>query len=345
MVTPVIRLAWGGRPADAARVAEALQATLRAVPMPAIPRDEGWFDLERRSPVPDSHEGWVDLLESHGERDPEGAALPLAGFMLTLARGDGRSTDSTAPWVEVSADVGSAISGPRVAANQVDVLASSGWSEVVSHEELVRVMRALVEIWAPSWAVVVDRPLMRGKPEVPARTPWPGYASYFADAIVPGPVFSDSFRVSRFAAGALAVLEEPWETSRVIEEIPRFLEASTWERIPQGEGRADPSDPPPTAAEAYKALHDEGLTHWSWFESSSPVADEAGIRRDGRHWVVFATDERAAEAYRREYDEEGPALADFLQRVRATTTYFRLRDGTPAVRAEELWRRHGGPEA
>lgn len=241
MLIPVVRTAWGGRPAGVDRVATAMRATLAALPMPETPGDEGWFELFSRSAAPDGHEAWVDLVEAHRQRDPEGAIEPLTGFSLTLSRGDKRGTDEAAPWVEVRATVGAASAGPRIAANRVDVSASSGWFAAVRPEERVDVLRALVEAWAPSWAVVVDEPLMLGKPRLPARSPWPGYASYFADAIVPEPVLSDAFRVSRFADGTFAVLDEPWDATRVIEEIPRFLEASTYERIPQREEEEDSS--------------------------------------------------------------------------------------------------------
>jgi hypothetical protein len=100
-----------------------------------------------------------------------------------------------------------------------------------------------------------------------------------------------------------------------------------------------------TEPQAHSLLRAEDLTHWSWFESVAPRADEAGIRRDGDGWVVYATDERAAEAYRRRYDDEGPALADFLRRARANTAHFRSRAERSRIRADEVLRRRDGLDA
>ena len=94
-----------------------------------------------------------------------------------------------------------------------------------------------------------------------------------------------------------------------------------------------------TQEQVHTVLRAEELTHWSWFESGAPSADEAGIRRDGDGWVVYSTDERAAEAYRRRYDEEAPALADFLQKARANTAYFRRAAERSRARAEEVLRK------
>jgi hypothetical protein len=96
-----------------------------------------------------------------------------------------------------------------------------------------------------------------------------------------------------------------------------------------------------TQGQVHSVLRAEALTHWSWFESGAPSADEAGIRRDGDGWVVYSTDERAGEAYRRRYEEEAPALADFLQKARANTTYFRLLAERSRVQAEEVLRKRG----
>jgi len=71
---------------------------------------------------------------------------------------------------------------------------------------------------------------------------------------------------------------------------------------------------------------------------------EAAIRQDGDGWVVYSTDERAAEAYRRRYDEEAPALADFLQKARANTRYFRRLAERSRVHAEEVLRKRNGSD-
>ncbi len=104
------------------------------------------------------------------------------------------------------------------------------------------------------------------------------------------------------------------------------------------------TDDEPTEAQVHSLLRAEGLTHWSWFESGAQSADEAGIRRDGDGWVVYSTDERAAEAYRRRYDEEAPALADLLQKARASTTYFRRLAERSRTRAEEVLRKRNGSD-
>jgi hypothetical protein len=99
-----------------------------------------------------------------------------------------------------------------------------------------------------------------------------------------------------------------------------------------------------TERQVHSLLGAEELTHWSWFESGAPSADEAGIRRDGDGWVVYSTDERAAEAYRRRFDEEAPALADFLQKARANTAHFRRLAERSRIRAEEVLRKRDGSD-
>ena len=69
--------------------------------------------------------------------------------------------------------------------------------------------------------------------------------------------------------------------------------------------------------EAWRVLHDEGLKRWSWFESSDPRMDEAGIRVDDGGCLVYASNERATMEYQHHYDDESQALEDFLARVRA----------------------------
>lgn len=78
----------------------------------------------------------------------------------------------------------------------------------------------------------------------------------------------------------------------------------------------------PTEEEVLATLQEERLTNWSWFGTGHPDADEAGIRRDGDRWLVYNTDERAAQAYQRRFDDESAALLDFLELARANTRYF-----------------------
>lgn len=94
----------------------------------------------------------------------------------------------------------------------------------------------------------------------------------------------------------------------------------------------------PTEEEVQAILTEEGLTHWSWFETGFPHENEAGIRRDGDGWVVYNTDERASEEYREHFDDEAEALQDFLRRARANTKYFRLRAERNRRNAEALLR-------
>jgi hypothetical protein len=240
VLTPVVVAEWGGRPAGVDRVAEAVRATLAAVPMPAsATADEGWFEVHTSDRVPDDRDALADLVEQHRSRDSQGAIEPLAGVSVAFARGPGaHSADESLPFVSVRVTAGVVIGSGRLAANSVSVSGSSGWLEGVTETERVDLLLALVRAWQPSRAVVVDEPLMLGKPRTPPRTPWPGYASYFAGSLVPEPVLPEAFAVSPFADGRLAVLDRPWDASRVIDGIGRFLEESTYERIPDREPAA-----------------------------------------------------------------------------------------------------------
>ncbi|CAI3798993.1 hypothetical protein [Pseudarthrobacter sp. MM222] len=72
-------------------------------------------------------------------------------------------------------------------------------------------------------------------------------------------------------------------------------------------------------------LESENLGRVNWFEDRGPRADEAGIVLQIGGWRVYSTDERAAEQYEKVHGDEREALADFLEKVRATNRYFALR--------------------
>lgn len=227
---------WGGRAADADQVAEAVARMLAAVPVPPGVQRRDWFDLHDRTPFPTEHEASVARVERRRERGPDGTAQPLAGFRIDLVQGrDGTAADDSVPFMTIAVMAGVVIGGPRMPANTVRVSASAGWMQAAIRPDRVTLVRALAEAWDPARAATWDRDVTRRLPRLPPRTPWTGYASCLADAIVPRPVFSAAFTTSRFARGALAVLDGPWEASRVVEEVPRFLEASTWQPIPQEE--------------------------------------------------------------------------------------------------------------
>lgn len=68
--------------------------------------------------------------------------------------------------------------------------------------------------------------------------------------------------------------------------------------------------------EVLAAIRAEGLGDYRWFEDATNDTDIVAIQRTESGWVVFATDERAAVQGRREFTEEGPALENFLSRLR-----------------------------
>lgn len=69
--------------------------------------------------------------------------------------------------------------------------------------------------------------------------------------------------------------------------------------------------------EVLAAIRAEGLGDYRWFEDATNDTDIVAIQRTENGWVVFATDERAAPQGRREFTEEGPALENFLSRLRS----------------------------
>jgi hypothetical protein len=236
VLAPVAFARWGGRPATTASIAETIRETLNRLPMPTTPTDDGWAELHTSTPLPDRSEDLIRLVEQHKERDSEGAVEPLAGHVLTFARGAGaHSADDSLPYLSVSVRAGVSTSSARLAANQVTVSASTGWMTATPRDELMELLRTLVQVWRPSWAVLVDEQLMLGMRRLPARTPWPGYATYYARSLVPAVVLPDLFEVAPFAAGNLAVLTAPWTPTRAIEGIEFFLRESPNERIPDRE--------------------------------------------------------------------------------------------------------------
>lgn len=76
-------------------------------------------------------------------------------------------------------------------------------------------------------------------------------------------------------------------------------------------------------------LASENLGRFNWFEERSPRPDEVGILEKatefGTGWQVYSTDERACPQYDRWHEGEPAALADFLEKVRATNRFFALR--------------------
>ncbi len=72
--------------------------------------------------------------------------------------------------------------------------------------------------------------------------------------------------------------------------------------------------------ETLATIRAEGLGGYRWFEDAMNDTDIVAIQRTGSGWVVFATDERATAQGRREFTEEGPALEDFLSRLRSSNS-------------------------
>lgn len=72
--------------------------------------------------------------------------------------------------------------------------------------------------------------------------------------------------------------------------------------------------------EALAAIRAEGLGDYRWFEDATNDTDIVAIQRTESGWVVFATDERATPQGRREFTEEGPALENFLSRLRSNNS-------------------------
>ena len=69
--------------------------------------------------------------------------------------------------------------------------------------------------------------------------------------------------------------------------------------------------------ETLATIRAEGLSGYRWFEDATNDTDIVAIQRTGSGWAVFATDERATVRGRREFTEQGPALENFLSRLRA----------------------------
>ncbi len=83
-----------------------------------------------------------------------------------------------------------------------------------------------------------------------------------------------------------------------------------------------------------EALATESLAHFNWFEDRGLRADEVGIAKAESGWQVYSTDERACAQYEKVHEDQGEALADFLEKVRATNRYFALRAERPGKQAE-----------
>lgn len=87
--------------------------------------------------------------------------------------------------------------------------------------------------------------------------------------------------------------------------------------------------------ETLAAIRTEGLRDYRWFEDATNVTDVVVIQRIAEGWVVFATDERATPQGRREFTEEGPALENFLSRLRSMNSIVASRE---RIRHEEARR-------
>ncbi|SIS00261.1 Imm59 family immunity protein [Microbacterium sp. RURRCA19A] len=84
--------------------------------------------------------------------------------------------------------------------------------------------------------------------------------------------------------------------------------------------------------ETLAAIRTEGLRDYRWFEDATNATDVVAIQRTADGWVVFATDERATPQGRREFTEEGPALENFLSRLRSMNSIAAWRE---KIRHEE----------
>jgi len=73
-----------------------------------------------------------------------------------------------------------------------------------------------------------------------------------------------------------------------------------------------------TREEVLDAIRTERLHGYRWFEDATNKTDVVAIQRTNAGWVVFATDERATPLGLTQFDAEGPALDDFLERLRAS---------------------------
>lgn len=63
-------------------------------------------------------------------------------------------------------------------------------------------------------------------------------------------------------------------------------------------------------------IEKEGLKSFNLFDSDKIYENEVGIYVVGDVWTVYATDERADPRYESNHDEAGPAIDDFLYRLR-----------------------------
>lgn len=86
-----------------------------------------------------------------------------------------------------------------------------------------------------------------------------------------------------------------------------------------------------TPEEALATIRAERLGGYRWFEDATNDTDIVAIQRTESGWVVFATDERGTPQGRREFTEEGPALENFLSRLRSSNSVAEWRE---KVRAE-----------
>ncbi len=87
-----------------------------------------------------------------------------------------------------------------------------------------------------------------------------------------------------------------------------------------------------TREETLAAIRTEGLRDYRWFEDATNATDVVVIQRTESGWAVFATDERATPQGRREFTEEGPALENFLSRLRSMDSIAAWRE---KIRHEE----------
>lgn len=68
-----------------------------------------------------------------------------------------------------------------------------------------------------------------------------------------------------------------------------------------------------------KIISEENLTGYNFFESRVNAENEVVIVNDSKHWIVYATDERASKVIGSEktFDNEADALENFVKRLRA----------------------------
>jgi hypothetical protein len=79
-----------------------------------------------------------------------------------------------------------------------------------------------------------------------------------------------------------------------------------------------------TRENALEIIQNEKLQNLNWFDDHTINPNEVGISEKANKWQVYTSDERANPISEKEFQTEGEALENFIQRLRALNKFQNL---------------------